>query len=96
MQAVDPDLFLNIFGQDATIGPAADPIRCIFDDLFELVNQFTGAIEMSAPAAQVRTSDLVGFLSIHGVAFATGGVDYVINGNQPDGSGFTRLILKEI
>lgn len=71
-------------------------ITGIFEAPFEAVNQFSGAVEMSAPSLMVATSDVVNFLEHQTRAYvAETATDYLVTGIQNNNDGWTRLILRE-
>jgi hypothetical protein len=64
--------------------------QVIFDDAGE--SALGGFIEATQPTALARTEDVVDL--VHGCSVAVGGVDYLLTGTQPDGTGMTRLTLE--
>ena len=95
--AEDFKTMLADWGQTAIINNGAGPreVECIFDEPFEIVSQYSAEIEMTAPVASVASSD-IDSNDGDGGSFTTGGKNYTIVGSpQPDGTGLTKLILKE-
>lgn len=68
-------------------------IKGIFKNNFELVNQFDGRIESSGPVIKCATADVSSVE--HNQALWANNKDYVITGIQNDGTGWTRLFLRE-
>jgi hypothetical protein len=64
--------------------------QVIFDDAGGL--PLGGFIEATQPTALAKTEEIVDL--VHGCAVAVGGVDYLLTGTQPDGTGMTRLTLE--
>lgn len=82
------------FGQSATYTPSggsASSITIIFDNEFSLSNVIGSIYENTNPMALCKTSDVSG--ATNGATLVTGSVTYNVIGVQPDGTGFTKLIL---
>ena len=81
------------FGVAATYN-GATAITVIFDDeyLEDSPGQGPGA-DSSHPAALARASDVSN--AVHGTPLVIGGTTYHVISIQPDGTGWTRLILEK-
>ena len=66
------------------------PIRGIYRRMFVVIND----VEMHAPTLRVSTSDIEN-IAVHNLRIRVNATDYIITGIQPDGTGWTRLILRE-
>jgi hypothetical protein len=59
-------------------------------------NGYTGGLvdrfESAQPQAQARSADVADLT--HGCAFSVNGVDYLVAGLQPDGTGMTTVLLE--
>jgi hypothetical protein len=63
----------------------------IFDDAYRGLNTASGEIETSAPALQVKSSDVTGIA--HGSTITVNAITYKVTGIEPDGTGVTVLRL---
>lgn len=81
------DDFLLDFSVLATIAGTAD-IKVIYDSAY-IMSDF---VDTAAPSALVKSSDIVGVVQGNSVVLDAG--SFVITSIQPDGTGFTRLILE--
>lgn len=83
--------FLVDFGVSATFG--VDTVTGLFDN--EYISVFTGDVvdvESSSPAFTCRTSDVPSIS--HGYTLTVNATAYTVHGVQPDGEGFTVLVLE--
>jgi len=92
----DLDTFISVneFAKAVTIRPAgciAIVTTGIFTEAFQLLNEGTGQVETTAPDVLVKSSLLTNVG--HGDLVTIDAVDYAIIGQEPDGTGFTRLVL---
>ena len=90
LMSADLDVYLSDFGEDASFsrqGGAPSTIKVLFDNDFLT----TLGVETSGPSALCKSSDVSA--AAHGDTLEIGGVTYNITGIQPDGTGFTLLIL---
>lgn len=72
-------------------GGAASAIKVIFDNEYRAVNIETGQVESAGPQATCKTSDVAN--AKHGETLVINSTTYYIIEIQPDGTGFTILIL---
>jgi len=89
--ADDLDAFLDPdagFGVDATVDGIS--VEGIFDA--EYVESLE--VEETAPAFTCKTSDVTS--AAHGDAVVVNATNYTIAGVEPDGTGMTKLILREV
>ncbi len=89
------------FGQEAILAPAATPantttITGIFDNNFIEAAAFLTeeGVDSKQPMINCRTSDVLSF--VRDDLLETGGVNYTIQTIDPDGTGFTNLILQVV
>lgn len=83
----DPTMFGSV-GMYTPVGGAAVAVNGIFDAAYEEAAD----IEGSSPVFGCATASVSG--ARHGDALVVAGVSYVVRGVQPDGTGWTRLILE--
>jgi len=94
--ATDISAFKSALGQPVNLDDGSlsgTDIVGIFSAPFEAVNQFDGSVESSGPFIDCATADVAE--AEHNQGVTTGGVDYVITGIQNEGTGWTRLYLRE-
>ena len=94
--ATDITAFKNAMGQTVNLDTgtlAGTEITAIFTEPFEAVNQFDGSIESSGPSLDCATVDVA--LVQHNQALRVNNRDYIVTGIQPEGTGWTRLFLRE-
>lgn len=94
--AADIADFLAAFGQTVTIEDGSlqgAEITGIFSAPFSAVNQFDGTVESSGPQVDIASSDAT-YIK-HNGGILIDGTDYVVTGIQNDGTGWTRLYLRE-
>lgn len=84
--------FLMDFGESAIINSGTE-ITVIYDNEYASAAPMGADIESSKPTAIAKTTD-VEELS-HGATVEIRGIIYKVVGIQPDGTGFTTLILSE-
>jgi len=65
-------------------------LRGIYRRMFVVISD----VEMNAPTLRVAAGDIEE-IAEHGVRLRVNDTDYTITGIQPDGTGWTRLILRE-
>ncbi len=88
--------FINTddFGQSATYtasGGSPATITIIFDNEFFLSTIVGSGYENTNPTALCKTTDVS--TATNGATLVTDSVTYYVIGVQPDGTGFTKLIL---
>ena len=94
--AADITAFLDAMGQTVTLDNGSihgTEITGIFSEPYETVNQFDGGLEMSDPYIDCATTDVTD--AEHNQALQVNDKDYLINGVQNAGTGWTRLFLRE-
>ncbi len=90
-----PD-FIGRLGETATYNSDAGgpyEVKIIFSVAYETVNVYSGEVESAAPHAIMATVDTDGIK--HGATITIDEQIYYIRGIQPDGQGFTTLILSK-
>lgn len=92
-QSLVDALFLSGFEEPAEVHfeSGAKSILCHFYDKFEVAKMFGKDIESSSPMIEVKTSDITGIKQNNKVVCR--GIEYFVHEVQPDGEGFTNLIL---
>jgi len=94
--AADITAFLAALGLTVTLDNGSlngIEITGIFSEPFEAVNQFDGSVESSGPSVECATADISDVK--HNQALRVNDTDYVITGIQNDGTGWTKLYLRE-
>lgn len=104
MFAEDLSVFFADFGVPATLGGIE--VRGIFDEPYAradigYMDAASSRPTFSLPTAQLPTgpdwrSFLIGELGAVDLHISVRGVDYVIVGHEPDGTGVSRLVLQRI
>lgn len=95
-QAADAEIFLADFGETLTWTPdgggAGTQFTGIFDDDFKALNIATGMVDSLGPQVLIRTAALP--LVKQRDTITRSAKNYTVTSKQPDGTGFTRLLLK--
>ena len=94
--AADISAFMAALGQTVTLDDgslAGTEISGIFNAAFEAVNQFDGSVESSGPLVDCASVDVA--IVEHNQALRVNDTDYLVTGIQNDGTGWTRLYLRE-
>lgn len=81
---------LNDFGVAAVINGTLNVIG-IFDDRFKMVDELGQEVESALPQLLCRSIDVESVTD--GMTCVVSGTNYVVRTLEPDGTGFTRLIL---
>jgi hypothetical protein len=91
---------LSVFTDTSVFGVPAQAVtrhsevvtlQVIFDNGYS-AQLGAGLMEASQPQAVARSVDVVDIA--HGCAFSVNGVDYLVAGLQPDGTGMTTVLLE--
>ena len=88
---IDSDVFLADFGVTALYNGTTS-ITVIFDNAYEAVEMNGVIMEARGPQAQCKTTDVPN--AAHGDTLLINTVTYTVHEVQPDGTGFTTLMLK--
>lgn len=94
MLAEDLSVFLDTddFCELVTVG-AVVGVRAIFDEPYALGNVGNSGMASSQPALTLATADVP--TPYYHQPVVVRGVDYVIGAHEPDGTGFSRLLLEK-
>jgi len=93
-QPISDFIDTDSFGQAATYTPSGGgpaSITIIFDNEFFLSTIAGSGYENTNPTALCKTTDVS--TATNGATLVTDSVTYYVIGVQPDGTGFTKLIL---
>lgn len=80
-----------MFGSVGTYTPAGG-VAVAVDGIFDAAYEEAADIEGSSPMFACATASVSG--ARHGDALAVAGISYVVRGVQPDGTGWTKLVLE--
>lgn len=92
LSAADIDAILAESGVDATIG--TDSIRIIWRRRYRAVTLVQATVESSEPYALAKASDVAELDIDHGTELEIDSETWKVVENQPEITGFTRLILE--
>jgi hypothetical protein len=81
------------FGTAITVG--ASTIYGVMDKEYTAVQQGDIAVESDSPVAVVRASDVTAQSIAVGTSLTISSATYVVVSVQPDGTGMTRLVLRD-
>lgn len=94
--AADIAAFIAAMGQPVTLDDGSLSginISGIFSEPFDAINQFDGSVESSGPFVDCASSAVADVE--HSQDLRVNDTDYVITGIQNEGTGWTRLYLRE-
>lgn len=84
---------LSDFGVNATVQGVSSPVLGIFDDKYQVISADGETIDSAAPMFLCRSIDVPAV--VNGQTCQINSITYKIRSVQPDGTGFTRLILSK-
>ena len=87
----------SLDGQEVQVTIGANPVKTIwavFDDEFAVAADSFVGIESSGPELGVRDIDVPNIA--HDDQFTIDGVDYLVKGIEPDGTGMSRIVLDKV
>lgn len=89
----DITAMLSAMGQAVTIGSGS--YTGVYESPGQVANLFSGGVETTVPALLMASTDVTAAGITHGTSIVTDGTTYKVIGIEPDGTGFTALILTE-